>query len=259
MQMNEYPKFKETRKIKVDKKRLFFVFFVAFMVFFFLSTIIVSLLSPSIDIPAMKNNDDFGSISSDDFKGRIDPRLKSLESQEEVGNQTSENALQDKSKQNANQVQKSTGNEQFQYLDDGTYDPNSPNAVIYEDANNYDNNGNPVGSTPIKTASANKQVKPTDKQSVLKQGASLTLREKVNVDRVQSGMTRVMVGSYSNPDDARKASDDISKSNPNLYPFIRENNGNYSLQVGSFSDPQKAESFANDLKRKSLNPVIVRD
>ncbi len=258
MQMNEYPKFKETKKIKVDKKRLFFVFFVAFMVFFFLSTIIVSLLSPSIDIPAMKNSDDFSSISSDDFKGRIDPRLKNIESQEGSANTTSQEALGDNAKQNADKNKSAT--EQFQYLDDGNYDPDSPNAVKYEDSNNYDNNGNPVGNSQTKTASSgNKQVKPTDKQSVLKQGSTLILRDKVNEDRVQSGMSRIMIGSYSNPDEARKASDEISKSNPNLYPFIRENNGSYSLQVGSFSDAQKAENFANELRRKNLNAVIVKE
>lgn len=258
MQMNEYPKFKETKKIKVDKKRLFFVFFVAFMVFFFLSTIIVSLLSPSIDIPAMKNSDDFSSISSDDFKGRIDPRLKNIETQEVNGNKTSQSALGDNAKQNADKNAKTT--EQFQYLDDGSYDPDSPNAVKYENANNYDNNGNPVGNASGKTAgTVNKQVKPTDKQAVLKQGSALILRDKVNEDRVQSGMSRIMIGSYSNPDEAKKASDEISKSNPNLYPFVRENNGSYSLQVGSFSDSQKAENFANDLRRKNLSPVIVKD
>lgn len=73
-----------SKKIKIDKKRLFIVFVCAFILFFLACTVIAKLVTPKIDLPALDNNDENSTpaMTSDDFKGRMDSRLKLIEDQE---------------------------------------------------------------------------------------------------------------------------------------------------------------------------------
>lgn len=80
---------KKNAKSKVNKKRLFFVFFTAFAGFFLLCTLVASMMAPKIDIPAGNEEESLSTMSSDDFKGRVDSSLKSIEAQEETGPATS--------------------------------------------------------------------------------------------------------------------------------------------------------------------------
>jgi len=74
---------KPAPKIKIDKRRLFTVFACAFVLFFLVCTVIATMLTPKIDVPALNNNQEvIPSLTSDDFKGRVDARLKLIEQQE---------------------------------------------------------------------------------------------------------------------------------------------------------------------------------
>ena len=76
---------KTKKKKKVNKKLLFITFFATFLFFFFICLQVASILTPSIDIPALNTDEDnLTSMTSQDFKKRIDPRLLSIELQNEI-------------------------------------------------------------------------------------------------------------------------------------------------------------------------------
>lgn len=76
---------KKQGKTKINKKRLMFVFLTAFAGFFLLCTMIASMLAPKIDIPEASNDEDLSTMSSDDFKGRVDGSLRQIEMTEDSG------------------------------------------------------------------------------------------------------------------------------------------------------------------------------
>ncbi|MEW5822342.1 MAG: SPOR domain-containing protein [Cyanobacteriota bacterium] len=69
-------------------------------------------------------------------------------------------------------------------------------------------------------------------------------------------VSRVVVGSYSSIDEAKKAYDNMVKTDIDVAPIIKEIDGNYTLQVGAFTDKQKAQNMADKLKDKNYSATI---
>lgn len=254
---------KPKTKMKVNKKRLFFIFFSAFVGFFFLCTLIASMLTPKIDVPALNDENNLSSVSSDDFKGRIDPRLRTLEMDAGPANTASpENPFLDKTNTDQSEVDINS------YQNDQGYTEPEPQGD-YSEQLPYDGRESEMQdpgfseSYPQETVQPKTQpqktVKQAPKKDVNQQEEDLILRDKVKVQHEPSSINKVMVGSYTDLTEARKVSQELTDSNLNVTPFIREVNGAYSLQVGTFSNPQKAAKLAGDLRKRNLAPRIIQD
>jgi len=253
-------------KTKINKKRLFFIFFSAFVGFFFLCTLIASLLTPKIDVPALNNESNLSSVSSDDFKGRIDPRLKLIEMDGGPANATSNNPFQNKTdtlnEVNLDTVQNDQGytepQDQVDYSTDDQlpYDSRESDTADTTIDDSYQPNTDEVQpQQPIPQPKKAVKQSPRNDQ----QNDDLILRDKVKVQREPASMNKVMVGNYSDLTEARRVSQELTDSNLNVTPFIKEVNGTYSLQVGTFSSPQKAAKLAGDLKKRNLDTRIVQN
>ncbi|MDD3012712.1 MAG: SPOR domain-containing protein [Candidatus Gastranaerophilales bacterium] len=249
-------------KTKINKKRLFFIFFSAFVGFFFLCTLIASLLTPKIDVPALDNESNLSSVSSDDFKGRVDPRLKLIEMDGGLQNTTPNNPLLNKTdtiqqtEVNLDTIQNDQGytepQNQNDYLNDQLpYDSREPDTTdpATDEASLQDN------SIQLQPQKAVKQVPKNDTN----QNENLILRDKVKVQKEPASMNKVLVGNYSDLTEARRVSQELTNSDLNVTPFIKEINGSYSLQVGTFSNPQKAAKLASDLRKRNLDTRIIKN
>jgi hypothetical protein len=255
-------------KTKINKKRLFFIFFSAFVGFFFLCTLIASLLTPKLNVPALDNESNLSSVTSDDFKGRVDPRLKMIEMDEGPANTATNNPFQNKTINgqqpddiNINTLQNDQGytepQDQGDYADNDQlpYDSREAEDTNYsaDDTYQQDNEVQPQPSPqPQKTV---KQVPKNNSN----QNDNLILRDKVKVQREPATINKVIVGNYSDLTEARRISQELTDSDLNVTPFIRESNGTYSLQVGTFSNPQKAAKLASDLRKRNLATKIVQN
>lgn len=180
------PPQKPVNKTKINKKRLAFIFFSTFVVFFLFCSLIASVFTPSINIPGQSQEQTPDITASDIPRERIDPRLKSIEMQEDVTppvfgsgnssvniNQKNKNNLQNKDAS----VQENTPN-----YDELPYD-NTSNDVVMPDAEvqpqdsepQYNQDNPPRPSVPT----AGTQTKTS---SPIKQEEGLNLREKINLE-----------------------------------------------------------------------------
>ncbi|MFH0702777.1 MAG: SPOR domain-containing protein [bacterium] len=206
----------------------------------------------------------------------MDPRLKLIEMQE-TSLKTGSNASYSED-QNINEQNKQNNAETYQA-------ENTENKGVQENSRveDYDElpyrNDDPdliMPNTPVtvitNTSVINYPEKPksTDSQysrqpTVIttqaptnKQEDNLILREKIKVEKEPPiSMSKVVVGGFSSLSEAKKVSQDLTNSNLNVTPFIKENNGTYSLQVGSFSNSQKAENLSQELKRRNLSAKVL--
>ncbi|EKE03471.1 MAG: hypothetical protein ACD_20C00199G0003 [uncultured bacterium] len=258
------PKKGPPQKPKSNKKKLFFIFSGAFMIFFFLCTFIASMLTPKIDVPALKNDPNLDSLTSEDFKGRIDPRLKSIELQEDAPPESDI----------VNPFQKKDGeNSAFQdeiVIDSKVSDTNIDESQMGSEFDEFDqvpfNNRNSSGSQPQIQKPAPLQpgqIKKPQPSPIAppeqKSNDSLILRDKIKVDREPISMSKVIIGNYASPTEAKRVSEELMRTNLNVTPFIKESNGVYSLQVGSFSNSQKAEVLVNELRKRNVPAKIIQD
>lgn len=265
------PNRKMPKKQKGNKKKLFFIFFGAFMGFFFLCTFVASILTPSIDVPALKNDPGLDSMTSEDFKGRIDPRLKSIELQEDVppvtGNST------------GNPFQKKDGSETVVKDDASIEASNDIGSEFSSTEESFDTvpyNSREAENTqepslgPNETMPSNLPTSKPKPQPVIKTPAvskpepkppqnNLMLRDKINVEKSPISMSKVIIGGYSSPIEAKRISTELMGSGLNVTPFIKESNGVYSLQVGSFSNQKKAEVLVNELRSRNMPARIIQD
>ena len=69
-------------------------------------------------------------------------------------------------------------------------------------------------------------------------------------------LNRVVVGSYSSIDQAKKAYDKMVESDLDVAPIIKEVQGSYTLQVGAFTDKDKANKLVDTLKTKQYSAEI---
>jgi len=250
-------------KTKINKKRLFFIFFSAFVGFFFLCTLIASVITPKLNVPALDNESNLSSVSSDDFKGRVDPRLKLIEM--DAGSPVTPNNPFQNSPNNDPQNKTDVSTMQ---IDQGYTEPQNDNS--YDDQLPYDSRESDttdpaIDNTYQQDTEVQPQPIPQPKKAIKQipnnnqQNDDLILRDKVKVQHEPSTMNKVMVGNYSDLTEARRVSQELTDSNLNVTPFIKETNGTYSLQVGTFSNPQKAAKLASDLKKRNLATKIVQN
>lgn len=263
---------KPRTKTKVNKKRLFFIFFTAFVGFFFLCTLLTKLLFPKMNVPALDNENNLSSVTSDDFKGKLDPRLKEIEKDEGPATSPTVNPF-DMKQQKENEINVNNINDQ------GYTEPNVQQTQVEEEKLPYDSRESSA-SDPVTNDSYDqdqdqdedmqpqpqpqplpkKVVKPSPKKNANQQQDNLILRDKLKVQHeTPATINKVMVGHYSDLTEAKKVSQELTDSNLNVTPFIRERNGIYSLQVGTFSNSQKAAKLASDLKKRNLDSRVIQD
>ena len=224
------------------------------------------MFSSSLDVPALKEDGALNSVSSEDFKGRIDPRLRSIEMQEETGPVTTDANLSSKSgSSSSNTTSEETS---VDLPNTETNMDENVGSADFEDFDQipYDNKAkNKSGSEPNPFQPKTPQTKPVVKSPSTtpaepsKPKGNLNLRDKIDVEKEPVQMNKVTVDGFSSPGEAKRVSQELMNSNLNVTPFIKETNGSYSLQVGSFSNPQKAESLANELKRRNLSVKVNQE
>ena len=83
-QIDKRSKSKDNLQNKNNLKPLIFTFLGTFIVFFFAFTVLLPILTPQVNIPALTDEHSMDSVTSNDFKGRIDPRLSSIEQEEDT-------------------------------------------------------------------------------------------------------------------------------------------------------------------------------
>jgi uncharacterized phage infection (PIP) family protein YhgE len=251
---------KPKTKTKINKKRLFFIFFSAFVGFFFLCTLIASLITPKIDVPAL-NEGNLSSVSSDDFKGRIDPRLKLIEMDEGPANVTSNsNPFQDKTNANMqnevnlNNVQddqnyaESQDQNDYSTADDQLpYDSREKNIQDPTIDDTYQQDDEPQ---PQPIPQPKKAVKQVPRNDAKQQDEDLILRDKVKVQREPASMNKVMVGNYSDLTEARRVSQELTNSELNVTPFIKEVKEHILFRLELSLIPKKLQNLPAILKRE---------
>jgi cell division septation protein DedD len=216
------------------------MFFVAF-------TYILPAVTPKVEIPALTEDRVFDSITSHDFRGRIDPRLHSIELQEEIG------AVKKK---------------------DATEEHKETPVPIREPANSISNEDNwhqPVQQSVAKSPTgaplpgitrrpASSETSSQEESRVASgpppRPKPLSIREKVDITPPAPVFrAKVIVGDFSSPKEAEMTSEILSSLH--FKPFLKERNGKYVLQVASFSEAEKAKSLVEELKDRNFDARIV--
>jgi len=70
-------------------------------------------------------------------------------------------------------------------------------------------------------------------------------------------MAKVFVGYYSNVDQAKVAQGILLDSGLNVNPFVKDLGGGYTLQVGSYSSKSKADSLASELLKNNFPARVI--
>lgn len=242
---------------KNNLKPLIFTFLGTFIVFFFAFTVLLPIFSPQVDVPALSDEHSMSSVTSNDFKGRIDPRLSEIEQQESEPAPKLKMESPDKTAQEPE--------------DQAAFESQSPDVIhstdeIKEPSNttpdeeNYNYNldtRTPDNSSRTNTVqkSITKNIKPNTLANIPPRPSSSS-QYKLETAKPVS-VAKVVLGNYATPMQARLVSDTLIEMDLNVSPFIKEKNGKYTIQVGSFSDPSKAEGLVQELKNKGFEAKAV--
>jgi len=253
---------KDNLQNKNNLKPLFFTFLGTFIVLFFVFTVLLPILTPQVNIPALTDEHSMDSVTSNDFKGRIDPRLNSIEQEENteppklkmeipVKEQQSQDAQASVDEQNSNEFS-------------STEEPQEPRDISSVEENNPDYDYNISKKMPENNAGANFAQKTPAKITKPATVANIPPRPQVSqryTDETAKPITmaKVVLGSYATPMQARLISDTLIEMDLNVAPFIKEKNGRYALQVGSFSDAEKAGELVQELKSKGFDAKIINE
>lgn len=249
---------------KNNLKPLIFTFLGTFIVFFFAFTVLLPILTPQVDIPALSDEHSLNSVTSNDFKGRLDPRLNSIEQEENVEPPKLKMELTKPNSQKPEE--QSVNNEQKPDETSTIIAPEEPQDSVPGEDNwdygmdnkapdNTTNTAKPGTTPPLK--STTKTTKPVSIANIPPRPTASAQYRGETAKPIT--MTKVILGSYSTPMQARLVSDTLIEMDLNVTPFIKEKNGRYILQVGSFSDPVKAESLVQELKNKSFDAKVVNE
>lgn len=255
-QMDKRSKSKENLQNKTNVKPLIFTFLGTFIVFFFAFTVLLPILTPQVDIPALSDEHSMGSVNSNDFKGRIDPRLSSIEQEENTAPPKLKMEIPVKDQQSQNGQTAVDGQNTDGYSI--TNEPQEPQDSIIGEENNpdYKNPDNYTNSTQAKKTST-KALKPVTAANIPPRPTSSQPPAGETAKPIT--MSKVVLGSYATPMQARLVSDTLIEMDLNVAPFIKEKNGRYVLQVGSFSDPAKADGLVQELQSKGFNARTVNE
>lgn len=267
---------KKTTKVRVDKKRLFFVFLGVFVIFFFVFTFIGSSLTPSIDVPAINESDEaVPSFGSNDFRGRIDPRLNEIEMNEDsptpaFSSPTSNGYSGSSGIPSKRPSVQGKAPQQVIYDEpiDGYSSQDGGDTVPYNNGRNSDVLSPDALQSHVRSEQPQRPPKPATVKrttpAATPQDQNIELRDKVDenappVPISSLDKNKVIVGNCANPEKAEALADSLIETNPNLSPFIIERNGKYVLQVGSFSNLKKAQAFSNELQKYNIASQVIQD
>lgn len=221
-------------KRRTDLKLLFFTFIGAFFLFFTAFTYFLPILTPEVKVPALSEDYVLDSITSQDFRGKIDPRLHSIELYEEAVNIKKANNIQTR------QVPAVSAPKE-----PASITPGEEKTVLKVEKQETKQEAQKKQEEPQKVAV---NIPPRPKP--------IELRERVKVaPPVPVYNAKVVVGDFSNPKEVKIASDILTSLS--FEPFIRERNGKYILQVASFSEVGKAEALVNELKDRNFDAKII--
>ncbi|OGH95782.1 MAG: hypothetical protein A2104_09175 [Candidatus Melainabacteria bacterium GWF2_32_7] len=243
---------KDNLQNKNNLKPLIFTFLGTFIVFFFAFTVLLPILTPQVDIPAFTDEHSTDSVDSNDFKGRIDPRLSSIEQEENAAPPKLKMEIPVKNQQSQDGQTITDDQNTDGY---STTDPQEPQDVIPGEENNSGYNTSDNHTQPQKTT--NKAVKPLTVANIPPRPK--TSQQYTGETEKPITMSKVVLGSYATPMQARLISDTLIEMDLNVAPFIKEKNGRYVLQVGSFSDPAKADGLVQELQNKGFNAKTINE
>ncbi len=247
----------QRRKLKrsANLKLLFFTFVGAFIFFFAAFTYILPAITPKVEIPALSEDHAFNSITSQDFKGRIDPRLRSIELKEETDDQnrtkTAKKAPPRPTRMIFNNVshEDQKHNAEAKTTKAAAKIPLPGSEISYSSENKAENTVKQDSSEINNKVSVHvPPVPPRPRPVVLKK----------NIDIVPPApvfQAKVIVGNFSSPKEAKMTSDILL--NLDFRPFIRERSGKYIIQVGSFADTEKAKEMVKVLKNRNFDARII--
>jgi cell division septation protein DedD len=232
----------ERRKLKrsADLKVLFFTFVGAFLLFFTAFTYFLPAVTPNVDVPALNEDQVFNSITSHDFRGKLDPRLHNLELQEQ-GVVTTEN--QD---QQGEDVADASANST-----DETVNTNADQDTGIQEARDMNENEQVNAEAIAEPGKSNQGV-----PGVPPRPKPISYGETANAAPVPAVFeAKVVVGDFTNTSDAQMVSDALL--NFNFEPVIKQRGGDYTLQVGSFSDAERAKALVQELRSHNFDAKII--
>jgi len=235
---------KDNLQNKTNTKPLIYTFLGTFIVFFIGIMVVLPIISPDVNVPSMTEEHSLNSVNSNDFKGRLDPRLNSIEDEENTAPPKLKMETPDKL-QNSQQANQSP-DETSQMIE-----PQEPQDTMPDDfsVQKLQKTQTQTTKSAVKPASATANVPPRPQIA----------QPYVPETTKSVSMSKVLMGSYSTPMQARLISDTLIEMGMNVSPFIKERNGRYVLQVGSFSDSSKAEGLVQELKNKGFDARIVNE
>lgn len=250
---------KDNLQNKTNIKPLIFTFLGFFIVFFFAITVILPIISPQVDIPALNEEHSTDTVNSNDFKGRIDPRLNSIEQEENAAPAPKLKMEIPKPSQQDQQAADQQNPDSY-YSGDEPQDMQEPQNYVPGEDMNPDYNTPPESSVKKQQQPQKATIKAVKPGTI----ANIPPRPQPRPQPFSEPlkpitMTKVVLGSYATPMQARLVSDTLIEMDLNVAPFIKEKNGRYVLQVGSFSDPSKAEGLVQELKAKGFDAKAVSE
>jgi len=234
---------KDNLQNKNNTKPLIYTFLGTFIVFFIAIMVLLPIISPDVNVPSMTEEHSLNSVNSNDFKGRLDPRLNSIEDEENTAPPKLKMEIPDKT-QNTEQGNQ-TPDERSEMVE-----PQEPQDVMPD---GFSSPKTQV-QTPKTTA---KTAKPATTANIPPRPQTAQPYTAETTKPV--AMSKVIMGSYSTPMQARLVSDTLIEMDMNVSPFIKERNGRYVLQVGSFSDTAKAEGLVQELKNKGFDARVINE
>jgi len=239
----------QRKKLKrsANLKLLFFTFFGAFIIFFVAFTYILPVVTPQVEIPALTEDHVFNSITSHDFRGRIDPRPHSLEEQEKITPEKKQNEEKKEAPVPVRTPVDSISNEDQWHSEQQEKTTEEPFGVPLPGVNTGEEK-----KAKTQTAEENKQPFAGGPP----RPRPLALKEKVDVaPPAPVFKAKVVVGEFSRPKEAQMTSEILTSLD--YEPFIRERSGKYMLQVGSFSETEKAKSMVQELKNRNFDARVI--
>lgn len=236
-----------SRKQKVNRAKLLFVFVSTFFAVLISFLVIARMVTPNVDIPEAATEEEEDSSENDSFRRRIDARLLGI-LEEEKGPQQSE--VNDSKDQSATDHDK-TAQRQDEAFDDSD---KVTNKTSFDDDFFKDNNKTSPSSSPAPGLRPDTPAPPVPSRTNRLTAADTTAHQETI-----SPTYKVLVGSYSTPEEARLQAKDMTSQGYNVTPFVRLINGRYAVQVGSFNDVEKARSTANNLNHYFDGVQIIKE
>ena len=222
-----YSRYKKKKNVTSNKGIMIGVttFFVTLLLF----TIIVTHLSPDVDVTIGQDTDMEAKESGLGVKRFIDDRLKMIQ-QEDSGNGVG--------------VSKSVEDKKAPGYEDAEFDSFSKELDEKVELPNSTKDG---------------EAQTTQKVSAKSTPPRPNKADDLSTPYESPKVSKVYVGYYSNADQAKVAQGILLDSGLNVTPFVKDLGGAYTLQVGSYTSRSKAESLASELLRNNFPARVIQD